>query len=280
MVVDPVRLLASGQWVAEPKFDGIRAWMTVGKDAQIVNRNGEDITWRFPEIAEARNQQPIRDVLDGEVVAEDGSFETVLLRAKQSDPLTAKRMSITHPCRFVVFDLPRNEEVYLNRHRLIQRAEWPEPFATTPASDMAEFIEIAADLRMEGVILKRKQSYYQAGKRSKDWIKVKFTHRVTCVATTYHPGAGQRARFGAMDLQMVTQAGDLQHVGRVGSGFTEHELHELAHAIDSGERPLVEIECLGVTSGGKLRMPTFRGVRTDVDITNCGVDQLATLPTS
>lgn len=262
-------LLATGDWWQDTKLDGVRAFL---RDGKVFNRKGADVTYKFPEVT-----GPTGIWLDGEIVAHDGSFETTLMRESQENRATIKRLAESTPCRFVAFDLPNFPRLpWLKRRLMLESIQ--EHVTVTPISTEPTFFQSVADLGMEGVIAKRTASRYQYGKRSKDWIKFKHLHRVSCLIAGYTPGSGSREHFGALVLGLLDPTGTVVPVGRCGSGFTERQTHDLKARLDAGELLVAEIETVNVTSGNTLRFPVFRGLRTDLAPTACSTDQLATLP--
>lgn len=277
----------AGTHAFDTKIDGIRAYCHWQHGSmRLVNRNGVDITKRYPEITDV--QLPHDVWLDGEIVAASGSFEDVLTRDKQEKAASIARLSKSMPCRFVAFDVPEFAALsWWDRRKILDElgrtwrtSKVENTFSTTPCSLDIGFVREVARLGLEGVVAKRLTSRYQFGRRSPDWVKFKNVHRITCLVSGYSPGHGSRAHFGTMNLALIDPAGQVVPVGPVGSGFSERQTHVLKQKLDAGEMLVVEIEALNVTSGGALRHAVFRGVRTDVDPLACTTDQLDTLPRS
>jgi bifunctional non-homologous end joining protein LigD len=269
------------------KIDGVRViayWD--GTRLRLINRNGVDVTHRFPELSASAPGLDRPMVLDGEVCAVDGSFESTAIRDKQTSPGDVAAAMHKMPIKFLAFDileLDGNErfhaQPWLERRQQLDALLLPEPFDRTVWSPDASFYDAVKSLGMEGVICKQVSAPYQQGRRSPVWIKYKTVRRVTCVATGYEPGTGARKHFGAMHLAMIdprtrTPVG----VGRVGTGFSEREILELKRILDSGQPIVVEIEALNTTKTGQLRFPVFRGIRTDLSVVDATIDQLAELP--
>ena len=275
------QLMESGDWIADTKLDGVRAlahW--TGRTLVLGNRNGVDITKRYPEVVAELEQvldgeHPM--VVDGEIVAKDGSFESTLLRDKQSDKHAIERLSFSHPTMFCAFDIADDEGTWVERRNMLTEL-FDGRLQLTVVSDSPEFLADTQKLGMEGVVAKRKTSIYRPGFRSKQWVKFRNRFRVTCLVAGYEPGHGSRSHFGAMHLALLRD-GEPVSVGRVGTGFTEREIDRLKKALDAGEILTVEIECANQTSTGQLRFPVYRGVRTDVGIADCSIEQLSFLPT-
>jgi bifunctional non-homologous end joining protein LigD len=142
----------------------------------------------------------------------------------------------------------------------------------------------AKALGLEGIVSKRADSPYRAG-RGKDWQKSKGGARQEFVIVGFTEPGGSRAHIGAL-LLGVRKRGALVYSGRVGTGFNERSLKELAarlaplhidrpaleHAPRGAEARAVhwvkptlvaEVAYAGITQDGLLRHPTFKGLRED-----------------
>lgn len=275
-------LLTPDLWAVEVKLDGIRAYAMTDPSGvlSLWNRNGVEITGKFPEL----HDHPLHPNmwLDGEIVAVDGSFETVLTREKQEYGPRIMQLSKSNPCLFVAFDAPSDAQAsYTARRELLETTVegWRDYayWQLVPAGAGEDFVQEVLRLKFEGVIYKRRGSRYQFGKRSRDWIKRKNVSRVSCLVAGYTLGTGSRAHFGALHVTLLDSDGCPVSVGKVGTGFTEADISELRARLDRGEVVIAEVETLGVTSGGSLRMPVFRGVRSDLSPHECTTRQLDTL---
>lgn len=271
--------------VFDLKMDGVRAFLRWnGSSLTITNRNQIDVTWKYPELvaaAEAHFDLPVW--LDGEIVCNSGRFEDTLTRDKQSTVPAALAAAARLPVTFHAFDWPAADmNVWDMRRGYLDEflSDLPDnvPFMGTPWSYTPDFLEKTRAAGLEGVIAKHLNSQYQFGARSKQWIKFKNLHRVTCIVTGYEPGTGARAHFGKMNLAMIDPAGQIVPCGSVGTGFTLREIDELKELLDNQSILVVEIETLNRTSGGTLRFPVYKGIRSDLGPLDCTIDQLATLP--
>jgi bifunctional non-homologous end joining protein LigD len=151
--------------------------------------------------------------------------------------------------------------------------------------DGISFYEAAKKLGLEGVIAKRAASRYQSGRRSEDWRKIKILKVQDCVILGWTPGQRGRSEvFGAL-LVGAYSDGRLKWIGQVGTGFTDKLLHDLMSRlkeIEADEPPIDDpelrkvkgarwvrpelvcaVEYLQITAIGKLRAPSFKGLRTD-----------------
>lgn len=281
----PVDLASLGSdWAFDVKLDGLRAIAYIGPDdVRILNRSMAPIHTLFPEVVASLRGLP-QIVLDGEVVAEDGRFETVATRGKTVAVGRIAMRATSMPCRFVPFDVLRVGDTdvmhltWTERRSLLEKLEGVLPVVPASTNGPALYAQVAGQ-GMEGVIAKRRSSRYLPGKRSDAWLKFKAVRRITAVAVGYDPGEGSRAAFGAMHLALIGPNGPVR-IGTVGSGFKGSDLTECKDLLDAGTPFLVEVEALNRTSGGVLRFPVFRGIRRDLPITAATLDQLDALPLS
>ena len=282
-----VEQLAGTYWF-DLKLDGLRAvayWD--GQTLTLLNRSMRDITSSFPDL-EASFPDLLPCILDGEIVAQSGSFQDVARRGKQTKPADVARHVVTHPVTFVAFDVLNIDGADLRNHPYFDRRMmldgiavlFPDnPYWTTSVvSPDPGYFDIVKAAGMEGVIAKRLRSTYKSGRFS-DWIKFKTVRSITCIGVGYEPGEGARAHFGAMFLALLNDAGEPVNVGRVGTGFTASEITMLKETMDAGVPVLVEIECLNVTKDGSLRFPVYKGMRgSELSLADARLSQLDEIP--
>ena len=295
-------------WRFEPKLDGIRAMLTTTTDTtKLVSRNGRDITAQYPELRSLHeNVLAANAVLDGEIIAADAeghdSFEALQQRMNLAGAKEIERASKRIPVGLVVFDIlfydgedttrfPLEERRLLLEHAV----EESERLHLNPYVDGAgiAFTEQAGLLNLEGVMAKRMGSRYRPGKRSDDWRKIKLRASQDCVILGWTPGqGGRRGTFGALLVGAYTREdGELLWVGQVGSGFSDRMLSDLLDQLEPLRRdepaaadpelaavpgavfvePQVtcEVEFHEFTGAGKMRAPSFKGLRPDVRVASC-----------
>jgi bifunctional non-homologous end joining protein LigD len=299
-------------WTFEPKFDGVRTLAYVATDGtRLFSRTGRDQTASYPELANlATYVNALNAVLDGEIVAlgAEGrpSFQLLQQRLNLSSPADIDRLRGRVPVHIYVFDilwldgedltrLPLTER----RARLAEVVTAAGPVSLTYSSDGEgrAFFEAVKTLGLEGMVAKRMNSPYLPGRRTKDWRKVKALRTQDCVILGWTPGGGSRAAaFGALLLGAYV-GGQLTWVGQVGTGFTDAALADLLTTLEPYRAPspplpdpalgavrgatwlrpelVCEVEYLQVTSGGRLRAPTFRGLRPDKTPEDCVLTRAA-----
>ncbi len=184
------------EWVFEPKWDGFRVIAMMREDSvQLLSRNLNEFTKLFRPIAEALQNFPVRLVLDGEAVAigQRGrpDFEALLgwLRPRNARP-TARLAYIVFDCLHVnVYSLlaqPLEERLKILRdlaHAL--RADEIRVSESFPGQTGSLVFKTAVAMGLEGVIAKRRQSVYQPGVRSRDWVKFPIRRRDEFVVGGY-----------------------------------------------------------------------------------------------
>jgi bifunctional non-homologous end joining protein LigD len=288
------------KWSFEVKWDGVRAiaYIKPGR-LRLESRNLNEITETYPEVRGILRDLGMREaVFDGEIVAfgDDGrpSFERLQRRINVSSASAVRRLSASTPVVYAIFDL-----LYLDGHSLMalpyeERREhldglglggpaWRVP-AVHPGRGRA-LLDATEAQGLEGVVAKRLDSRYEPGRRTGAWVKIKHVRRQELVICGWLPGEGRRAdRIGALLMGYWTDDGRLSYAGRVGTGFTERTLNELARTLaplrraDSpyDEAPklprnavyvepdlVAEVEFREWTTEGVMRAPSFKGLRDD-----------------
>jgi DNA ligase D-like protein (predicted ligase) len=283
------------QWVWEIKLGGYRALGVKGRETILYSRNGKNFNKRFPQIAEAIRNLPANTVIDGEVVALDDSGRPDFHRLQH---FTAERSRI----RYFVFDLIILRGRDLTGLPMSERRELMKTFKLhSPRIRLSEQFHISGDdmlaavrkQQLEGVIGKRKDSLYEAGKRTGAWVKMRINKAQEFVIGGFVPGP-----HGVDSLIVGYYRGkDLMYVARVRNGFVpasrRHVFQKLRHLVSPkmpfanlpdehpsrwGEsltaekmkecfwlRPEVvaQIEFLEWTDADRLRHSKFVGLRDD-----------------
>ncbi|ATE84682.1 ATP-dependent DNA ligase [Sinorhizobium phage phi2LM21] len=275
------------EWAFEVKWDGYRLAVHVEPgEVRAITRGGYDWTKKFGSIvAEAPQLGHALMILDGEAVVldEQGRSDFGLLQRA-----VGKRPSLHDAGEiiFYAFDL-----LYLDGHDLrslplAERRRRLEPivagrtaairFSEEVHADGAEFFQVACEMGLEGIIAKRRDKPYHSGRRP-EWLKIKCVRRDTFVIVGYEPSTvpGSIGRL----LLAARKSDGLVYVGGCGTGWNNQEsmaLRELLNAIPADRppvalkrkgavfaRPLLvaDIEYRAWTQDGKLRHPSFKGVR-------------------
>ena len=283
-----VERLKATQWSFEGKWDGYRVLVDANRGKlNLRSRRGRDVTGEYPQFeALAADLADHHVILDGEAVALDASgvpsFSEMQNRARSTR------------VEYWAFDILHLDGRSLVRAKYSDRRRLLEALAEGGGlivpdrlpGDGPEAMEHARKQGWEGVVAKKRDSTYQPGRRSSSWIKDKIWCTQEVVIGGWRQGEGGRSSgIGALMLG-IPEDGGLHFAGRVGTGFTEKELAKLKDMLkplETDESPFntrlptqdakgvtfVRPELVGEvryserTSDGRLRQPSWRGLRPD-----------------
>ena len=283
---------SGAEWLHEIKYDGYRIGCRVrNKRVALISRNGKDWTAAFPEIAAAASALPDGVLLDGEIaiVLPDGrtSFQA-LQRAFSGE---TGRASLV----YFVFDLLREGGRALDRLPLAERKERLRTligrrktarirYSEHVVGHGETFFQQACRLGLEGIISKLANQPHHPG-RHRDWVKTKCVLRQEFVIGGFTDPEGSRTGIGALAVGYHA-GGRLVFAGKVGTGFTHKVAVDLRRQLDAIERRacpfdpappgwlgknahwvkpqlVCEVVFTEWTSDGKIRHPSFQGLRAD-----------------
>lgn len=286
------------EWLHEVKWDGMRVLVEVASGRlRIWSRNENDVTVSFPELHGLADAVGHDVLLDGEVVAfADGipTFGALADRMHVSNARRAATLAQSNPVTLLVFDVLSIDGEDLTSLPLSERRErleglgvagvhWQVP-AAYDDGDM--LMRATAQQGLEGVVSKKRTSRYVPGRRTADWLKFPHREAESYVVGGWRLETDSSSRIGAV-LVGEWGPGGLVYRGRVGSGIagrTGQRLLDLLGPLATDASPfcdavpkvdaqgttwvrpevVVEIASLGLTRGGRLRQPSFLGVRTDL----------------
>ncbi|MEU7630940.1 ATP-dependent DNA ligase [Nocardia sp. NPDC049220] len=226
--------LDADEWCFEAKWDGFRLIAEINSGALTVrSRAGNVVTDRYPVMRElATELDGHRVVLDGEAVVfdEHGVANLGLLQAGAARAV------------FVAFDVLYLDGTSLVRKRYADRRRVLEALAANAPSlrvpprldgSGADAVRYSRAQRLEGVVAKRKDSMYLPGKRGHSWVKQRNWRTQEVLIGGWRRSAARN--FKSL-LVGIPHDGRLYYVGRVGTGFAEHDLRDLAERLSRLER--------------------------------------------
>ena len=244
-------VLDLADYAAEWKWDGIRVQLVCnGGETRVYSRSGDDISASFPEVAAALT---VPAVLDGELLVrgshqggeEGGAASFNALQQRLGRKTVPRKMLEAFPAFVRLYDILIDGAEDLRalaweqrRARLERIVTGLEParfdlsavIAAASFADLAGLRERARDEAIEGVMLKRRDSPYVAGRRTGLWYKWKRDPLlVDCVLMYAQRGSGKRSSFYS-DFTFGCWDGDpdagaeLLPVGKAYFGFTDAEL--------------------------------------------------------
>ena len=296
-------VFSSSGWLFEPKLDGFRALAFLQDgNVRLISRTGKDMTRNFRGIADDLSVLPHREmILDGEIVAlgEDGLPDFVLLQSNSGAPKVPGIESafVNAPTiAYYPFDILyldgrdlRQAQLHQRKHALRLAVPPSERIRSVEYVEREgeAFFRAAEQLGLEGIVAKRWDSRYDAGERSRSWLKIKQVLSQEFVIAGYTKGEGERAEsFGAIVLGYY-DSGTLTYAGRAGSGFMQQTLRSTLAALEplrtdacpfsavpadldpalvtwvQPER-VAQVKFSQWTGDGVLRAPVFLGMRDDV----------------
>ena len=289
-------------WAFEMKWDGVRAvaYLAAGR-VKLLSRKGRDDTKAYFDVADELPKINAKTaILDGEVVVTDAAgrpnFGLLQHRINLTKPADIERTAKTYPAQLMLFDiLELNgqsliKKTYEERREILENLIPPEPGSRIQVppifeGDLRAALETADQLRLEGVVAKRRNSIYQPGRRTHIWLKIKLHRAQEVVIGGWREGQGRRGGgVGSLLMGLPTEAG-LHYVGRVGSGFNDRQLDDIQAKLEKLMRktsPFIDVpredardahwvtpSLVGevtygeLTEPGRLRHPVWRGLRPD-----------------
>ncbi len=292
-------------WLHELKHDGYRFLIRrAGERVQIFSRNGNDWTKRFPFLVTAASKLKSDNfTIDGEacVLNEKGVSNVSRLQ----DAIARGDDSII--CYFA-FDCIRVDGEDTASLPLIDRKERLKRllvsrsrrivFSDHVEGDGTKVLEHACKMGHEGIVSKRKDSPYRAG-RNLDWQKSKCFKRQEFIVIGFFERSTDPKDLGALALGAY-EKGKLVYVGHVGTGRnaeTRRSLNdklrkleiknsaiELPRGVSRSGFHLVrlnfvaEVTFLEWTNDGFIRHPSFQGLREDKTLKQVVIERLASVP--
>jgi len=286
------------EWLHELKYDGYRIGCRLdGRNVSLVSRNGKDWTDRFPDVCAAAAELPVRRaLLDGEVAVllPDGRTS---FQALQNVFSGGERANLV----YFVFDLLHVDGEDVARLPLEQRKTRLAALLRSAAQKRlrysehvvgrgAEFLAHACRMGLEGIVSKRRDRPYTPG-RGAAWLKTKCIKRQEFVVGGFTDPEGSRLGIGALLVGVRAADGTLAFAGKVGTGFTNRGAQELRRTLDGIEQAecpftptppgslgrhahwvkptlVAEVAFTEWTSDGKIRHPSFQGLREDKPVSD------------
>ena len=292
------------QFVAEWKWDGIRVQATnEGGTRRLYSRTGEDISNAFPDVVDALN---FEGTLDGELLIKRGDTVAPFgdLQKRLGRKRVGKAMLDSHPAALRAYDLllwdgrdMRCQPFDARRAALGDciaalndpRIDLSALLSFSTWDDLARLRENPPDSVIEGVMIKRRDSTYIAGRKRRDWFKWKRDPMLVDAVLLYaQRGHGKRSGYYSDFTFGVWQEGQLVPVGKAYFGFTDAELKELDRFVRNNTtdrfgpvravKPelVVEVAFEGLNassrhkSGVAMRFPRINRIRTDKPAAEAG----------
>jgi len=263
------KMSSGGEGVhATPKYDGFRVQIHKdGKKVSMFSRNLEDMTHMFPELIEGtlRQVKAKTAILDSEALAyqpESEEFLPFQETTKRRRKYRIEEMARELPLRAFVFDILYANGKSLLEIPLVERMEIlkkvvekddtlipsPGKILTDP-KELQLMLDDAISKGLEGVVVKRVDSKYEAGGRNFNWVKLKrhssgeLQDTIDCVILGYIYGRGKRTAFGAGALLVGvydSEKDEFVTVSKIGTGLTDEEwrsIKEKTRGVELDHKP-------------------------------------------
>lgn len=249
-----------GRCALEPKYDGMRLQVhRNGERVAVFTRNLENATGMFPDVASAalRQVKSGQAIFEGEAVSYDpdtGEFHPfqVTVQRKRKHLVELKEEEL--PLRLMTFDCLYCDgeallyEPYIRRRETLAEIISPgeliqitEARIAGDAGEVGAFFDSMIAAGLEGIMAKKLDSPYRAGRRTFDWIKFKRSYQgklrdtVDCAIMGYYTGRGRRAPWGIGSLLCaVYNPGKdaFETITRVASGLTDRGWKDMKAMLD------------------------------------------------
>jgi DNA ligase-1 len=245
---DDMPTLKPEEFAVERKFDGIRVQIIITASGKaLYSRTGDDISGSFPDALAPLTGKAML-VIDGELLVQKngviGSFNDLQQRLGRKNP--SKKLLGESPAHIIVYDILFWQGEDLRSQPFVERRQALEKwFAATQPSHMSlspllacTSMQQLVDLRrqtleedsvaIEGLMLKRKDSNYIAGRPTGLWYKWKRDpHLIDAILMYAQRGHGKRSSYYSDYTFGLWQNNELLPIGKAYSGFTDAELMQL-----------------------------------------------------
>lgn len=284
------------EWLYEVKYDGFRCVLHWEKDSiKLLSKNAIDLTEKFPEIVQycVENQSSVNEFLplkfDGELVVLNNDYQAnfpwIQRRGRMKNEASIREISESRPASLMVFDLLQHKgfelvkKDYYFRKGLLKKIVHAAEFGKEKTiiyvkshENHEQLWRLIYEFKGEGVIAKRKTSPYVAGKKHRDWFKIKNWRTVTGFLTFMDVVNGYFT-VGVYDGDAVQPIGKCKH------GLEDASLNIVKQIfLQKGEKQeggyaLPPAICTSIHTldfyKDELREPVFKAILPTVKPTEC-----------
>jgi DNA ligase-1 len=244
---NPSALGSPAEWLAEWKWDGIRAQLLRRAGRTFLWSRGEELlSGRFPEVEEAGALLPDGTVIDGELLpwVGDAPLPFAQLQRRIGRKTLGRKILSEVPVVLVAYDLLEERGTDLRQQPFAERRERLDRLLRStgsagrlrlsPAIEASSWDALALARGRarasgaEGLMLKRRASAYGVGRRRGDWWKWKVEpHSVDAVLMYAQPGSGRRAGLYTDYTFGVWDGGSLVPFAKAYTGLTDEEIRKV-----------------------------------------------------
>ncbi len=283
--------------IFELKLDGIRCIAYIDTTSVILrNKRNKDVTSLYPELQCLKHNVKKSCILDGElIVLKNGKpdFFSIQKRSLMTDSFKIKLMARTHLVQFVVFDILYFDGKDVTHLPLLKRkAVLSKNVMEKDGLSISRFIEkqgidffnLAKANALEGIVGKKKNSFYVLGKRTKDWKKIKVMMDEDLIICGYKEN--EEGEVKDLVLGYYDRKQNLKCRGSISLGISKEDkaiIKDFAkhHRVSSPwfnefkDIIWLELELVGIahymqkTETGHMRQAVFYGIRDDKEARDC-----------
>jgi len=273
-------------WLFEIKWDGFRAIAELShKRIELYSRNGNSFLNSYPLVVEGLKKIRQSAILDGEIVVlnEEGFPDFQKIQDYENHGHL--------PLRYYVFDLlslnskPLHDLPLFKRKELLKKLIGKNDvirYSDHVVGTGKDFFNVSVQKNLEGIMAKKSDSYYYAGRRTNEWLKIKSHKTADVVIAGYTEPGGSRNHFGSLVLA-IKDGNILKHAGNAGTGYDESKLRDIYKILQPLKRDtspfkeyiripgvtwvepklVCEVKFTEWTKDKKLRHPVFLRLRED-----------------
>lgn len=270
----------SKKYLYELKFDGMRALLFVSPHSfKILNRHEQDVTWKFPELKEIQKNVSLPVIFDGEIVCFDQgkpSFSFLQKRFSLKNKSSIQKVLLNYPVFYICFDILYEKKSLVSfplieRKKILEKYPDTSHFTKSPIFfDGKKLFSQVKKMGLEGIVAKRKDSFYEIDSRTSSWIKIKNIQREEFFIGGYKIEKQNVSLFLGKFKEKK-----LYFVGRV--SISKEKFHKInVKSLKKEKSPFFDfssnevlyvkpvlccyVEFLEKSKTGKLRHPVFRGL--------------------
>lgn len=294
LIAENVSPFKDDDYLYEIKWDGERcvAFLDPAGGTDLRNKRNVHMLPKVPELADIHQQAAGRCILDGELLCiVDGKpdFETIQRRSLLSGRYKIELEAQRHPAAFIAFDCiyfdgqdltmcPLTERKKFLRKAVAKESERLAVSRTFGAEQADELFQLTQAQSLEGVVVKRKDSLYFQGRRTKSWLKIKNMLDDDFVICGY---ADKENHMTSLALGQY-QGDALRYQGHVAFGvrgavlarikaqpcrsqppFEQDDVRENENTVWLEPSLVCRVEFMNRTKNGGIRQPVFKGLRED-----------------
>ena len=286
------------EWVYEVKYDGFRCIVIIGEKIILQSRAGNELNQQFPEIEEEllslknnlKDKLPI--IMDAELCIltseMKADFSSIQKRGRTKTSITIEKLSEKSPASLCVFDLLEYEQVsYKNKpyferknllHNILKGTTSKQLRYVPYFEELTEIWGLVKSADGEGIIAKKKNSKWEDGKRTTNWIKIKNYKVASCFITRYEKSNG----FFHL---AVFSNNKILPIGLFSHGLQSEERTALLHVLKENKKKedsnFIEVPpsiCVDIyyleLYDNQLRHPEFHQFRFDLKPEDCTYEKL------